>query len=206
MLFHIWGRVSTILCWNANALIFILMPIGAQAQLTQNQAAPDARLQQAISHVLSQSSDHPYAAVLDYGANSSKRRFHIIERRTGQIHQSFVVAHGKGSDKDNLGMATTFSDVPGSLASSLGVFETGGTYRSRIPNHGQSLVLKGLSQSNANAQSRAVVIHANTYVEPRWLKRNGRPGRSHGCMVFSAKDRNEVVRLLKNGALVFAIS
>ena len=160
----------------------------------------------AIEHVLKQTSDHPRAAVLDFSARSSTPRFHVIDRASGQVLQSFRVSHGHGSEgKRDDGYAEVFSNEPGSNASSLGLYRTGETYRSHVY-PGLSMRLDGLSSTNSNARSRFIVIHEAWYMDPEsWKgKKMGRPGRSEGCFVFSKADRDAVIAHLKGGALIYA--
>jgi hypothetical protein len=161
----------------------------------------------AIEHVLKQSSDHPRAAVLDFSAHSSARRFHVIDRASGQVLQSFRVSHGHGSEgKRDDGYAEIFSNEPGSNASSLGLYLTGETYRSAVY-PGLSMRLDGLSATNSNARSRFIVVHEARYMEPgSWKgKKMSRPGRSEGCFAFSKDDRDAVISYLQGGALIYAI-
>ncbi|MDM0117346.1 murein L,D-transpeptidase catalytic domain family protein [Variovorax sp. J22R133] len=181
---------------------------GAAPALAQSAAptSPDS-LAPAIAYVLAQPSDEPYAAVLDYSAHSSQPRFHIIERETGDVVHSFLVAHGIGSEPDdNDGVPTVFVDEVDSNSSSLGLFRTDEVYMSQIEGNGRSMRLQGLSPTNRNAYKRAVVIHAQWYVEPDFVALYGRTGRSDGCMVFSAADRDRVVELLQGGALIYAVA
>lgn len=145
-----------------------------------------------------------YVALLDYRRPSWEPRFHLINAESGKLVGSYVVAHGRGSDPDHDGYATEFSDEPESHMSSLGFFVTGETYESESAGHGLSLRLNGISDTNRNARERDIVIHGNWYVEPEVLAKQRKPGRSYGCMVFAAADRDAVVERLKDGALIYA--
>jgi len=161
----------------------------------------------AIDHVLSQPSEHSRAAVLDFSAHSSAPRFHVFDRASGQVLQSFRVAHGYGSEgKHHDGYAEFFSNVPNSNASSLGLYRTAETYPSDIY-PGLAMRMDGLSLTNSNARSRFIVIHAAKYMEPEsWKgKKAGRPGLSDGCFAFSQADRDAVIAELQGGALIYAI-
>jgi hypothetical protein len=161
----------------------------------------------AIEHVLGQPSDQPRAAVVDFAAHSSTPRFHVIDRASGQVLQSFRVAHGYGSEsKRHDGYADSFSNVPNSNASSLGLYRTAETYPSDVY-PGLAMRLDGLSPTNSNARSRYIVVHAAKYMEPEsWKgKKAGRPGLSDGCFAFSQADRDAVISSLQGGALIYAI-
>jgi hypothetical protein len=165
------------------------------------------RVAHAIEHVLRQPSDHPRAAVLDFSVPSATPRFHLVDRASGRVLQTFRVAHGQGSEgsrKD--GQAEVFSNVPDSNASSLGLYRTAETYVSEAY-PGLAMRMDGLSPTNSNARSRYIVIHAARYMEPEsWEgKRAGRPGLSDGCFAFSNADRDAVLSSLQGGALIYAI-
>ena len=161
----------------------------------------------AIEQVLRQPSDHPRAAVLDFSAHSITPRFHLIDRASGRVLETFRVSHGQGSEGSrNDGQAEVFSNVPNSNASSLGLYRTAETYVSEVY-PGLAMRMDGLSPTNSNARSRFIVIHASRYMEPEsWKgKKAGRPGLSDGCFVFSKADRDVVVSSLQGGALIYAI-
>ena len=166
-----------------------------------------AAVARAIEHLLRQPSDHSRAAVLDFSAHSSTPRFHLVERASGRVLQTFRVAHGHGSEGSrNDGYAEVFSNVPDSNTSSLGLYRTAETYVSEVwP--GLAMRMDGLSATNSNARSRYIVIHAARYMElESWKgKKAGRPGLSDGCFVFSKADRDVVVSTLQGGALIYAI-
>jgi hypothetical protein len=131
----------------------------------------------------------------------------VIDRASGQVVQSFRVAHGHGSEgKHRDGYAEVFSNVPNSNASCLGLYRTGETYLSDVY-PGLAMRLDGLSATNSNARSRFIVVHAAKYMEPEsWQgKKAGRPGLSDGCFAFSHADRDAVIASLQGGALIHAI-
>jgi len=161
----------------------------------------------AIEQVLRQPSDHPRAAVLDFSVHSVTPRFHLIDRASSRVLQTFRVAHGQGSEGSRHdGYAEVFSNVPDSNTSSLGMYRTAETYVSQVY-PGLAMRMDGLSPTNSNARSRFIVIHAAGYMEPEsWKGRKaGRPGLSDGCFVFSKADRDAVVAGLQGGALIYAI-
>jgi hypothetical protein len=146
-----------------------------------------------------------YVALLNYRQPSWEPRFYILDTTTSELVASYLVAHGRNSDPDHDGYADRFGDREGSKQSSIGFFRTGESYVSDQRHHGLSLRLEGLSESNRSAMDRNIVVHGNVYMEPKFLKTHGKPGRSHGCMVFAPEDRDDVVEKLKGGALVYAV-
>ncbi|UCP00539.1 murein L,D-transpeptidase catalytic domain family protein [Metapseudomonas lalkuanensis] len=149
---------------------------------------------------------HPHFAVVDYGRASTLPRFYLFDSRSHALLSRFRVAHGKGSDPDHDGYADSFSNDFGSRSSSLGLFRTSQVFDSDEPGHGRSMRLIGLSTSNSNAEERAIVIHANAYMEDDFIREHGVPGRSYGCLVLARADRDRVIAQLSGGALIFAIS
>lgn len=137
-----------------------------------------------------------YVTVIDFGAKSTKARFHIIDMKTGKVW-SIHVAHGKGSDSNHDGYAEKFSNKSGSKASSLGYYLTGSTYNG---SNGLSLRLDGLSSTNSNARGRAVVIHGASYVKEKSVIQ----GRSWGCPAVASSLKTKVINMLKNGTLIYA--
>jgi hypothetical protein len=139
-------------------------------------------------------------ALVDFGRHSSKPRFHVIDLQTGAT-QSFVVAHGRGSDPAHTGWLKTFSNAEGSEATSEGAYLTGDAY---IGKHGNSRRLIGLDAGNSNALSRGIVIHSAWYVTPALAAGPG-IGRSEGCFALSDKDHATVMDLLGPDRLIVAV-
>jgi len=137
-----------------------------------------------------------FLTVVNFSSSSRLSRLHIIEMSTGNV-RSFHVAHGKGSDPDDTGNATLFGNTSGSLMSSLGFYSTAETYDGK---HGLSLRLDGLSSTNSNARSRAIVLHGADYV----YDRNVKAGRSWGCLAVSMDNRTAIVNSLKGGSIIYA--
>lgn len=162
-------------------------------------AVPGDLEQAALAYYLSHGSElgnTAYLGVIDFSRHSSQARFHVIDMRTGAV-RSFHVAHGEGSDPDNDGYPTVFSNLDNSHASSLGFYLTGATYSG---DHGRSMRLHGLSETNSNAYERAVVIHSANYVQDREVKQ----GRSWGCPAVSAATMRWVLQNLGGGVLIYA--
>ncbi len=137
-----------------------------------------------------------YITVIDYRIHSSKDRFFLINLVTGEV-TSEVVAHGKGSDQEHDGMAKTFSNEPGSFATSLGFYQVSESYEGL---HGYSVRMDGLSVNlNSNARDRAIVIHGAPYVQ-RGLDK---VGRSLGCPALEVGLTTDIINKIKEGSLLF---
>lgn len=138
--------------------------------------------------------------VIDYSKPSNQKRLWVFDLKSGKALFNTWVSHGKNSGGL---LATSFSNRPGSLKSSLGVFVTEQTY---VGKNGYSLRLKGLEQGvNDNAYRRSVVIHGAWYVNAdRIEKAKQAAGRSWGCPSVSKKISRPLINAIKNNTLVFA--
>jgi len=194
------GRIFSVL------VLYMLPGVSAVAAASATGPSTEqlALLLEKFSENRAQLGNTRHVALLNYRQPSWEPRFYIIDPDTKQVLQRYVVAHGRGSDPDHDGYADRFSDRAESRKSSLGFFVTGDTYMSESRGHGLSMRLRGLSRTNRNAMERNIVIHANWYMEPDFLAERRVPGRSYGCLVFSDRDRNEVIEILKGGALIYA--
>lgn len=138
-------------------------------------------------------------AIIDFSLPSSERRLWIFDLKKRRLLLEEWVAHGQQSGTN---MATRFSNVIGSHQSSIGLFRTAESYFGR---HGYSLRMDGLEPGiNDRARERAIVIHAADYVDPSWIERQGRIGRSQGCPAVRPDVVHEVVDSLKGGQFLFA--
>ena len=139
-------------------------------------------------------------AIVDFRLASIAGRLFLVDIAKDEI-RAFRTAHGRGSDRDHDGLAESFSNAGGSLASSLGAYATGARY---YGGHGLSLRLTGLEPSNDSAWARAVVLHGADYMTPEYIRRFGRPGRSFGCFVLDPAQLETVIDFLEGGVLLFA--
>ncbi len=140
-------------------------------------------------------------ALVDFSLASREPRFHLVDVAGGRIEQSWLVAHGSGSDPAHTGLVQLFSNMPGSNASSNGAFLTAEHY---VGQHGRSQRLIGLDPSNDRAFERAIVIHGAAYVDPALIEAQGRIGRSQGCFAFEQGEVASVMELLGQGRLIYA--
>lgn len=141
--------------------------------------------------------------IVDFSQPSREARFHIIDLAGGTATAPLLVAHGKGSDPANRGIAEHFSNQMGSDASSRGSFVTGELYYGR---HGRSRRLIGLEPENDRALERGIVIHAASYVDASLVAVQGRIGRSQGCFAVNPRVIADVLDALGPGRLLFATS
>jgi hypothetical protein len=137
--------------------------------------------------------------IIDFSLPSTEKRLWVLDLTRGRVLFNELVAHGQQTGEN---LAHAFSNEPGSLQSSLGVFLTGATY---IGKHGLSLKLRGMEQGiNDRAEERAIVVHGADYVSDDFARRQGRIGRSHGCPALPRGIAGKVINAIRGGTLLFA--
>jgi hypothetical protein len=207
-------RVGLVVCALAACPVVVLNAraprpaSGAFAASTWNQASLgaidrhvfDLALGAANCAVQSGAVAHPSTlTVIDYSKASAEKRLWVFDLHSHALLYEELVAHGKGSGDR---FATAFSNNPESHQSSLGLFETTGTYSGK---NGYSLRLKGLDAGfNDKALERAIVMHGAPYVSEQVAKSLGRLGRSWGCPALRQAVAHEVIDTIKGNGLVFA--
>jgi L,D-transpeptidase-like protein len=139
--------------------------------------------------------------VIDYSLPSTEPRLWVLDLARGKVLFHELVAHGAGSGEK---IATRFSNVNESRATSLGLFLTGETYQG---GNGYSLKLKGLDGGiNDRAEVRHIVMHGAWYVSADHARQYGMLGRSWGCPALPLQDAKSVIDTIKGGSFVFAYS
>lgn len=138
--------------------------------------------------------------VADFAQPSRIPRFHLVDLVGGKV-ETLLVAHGRGSDPEHSGWLRSFSNRPGSAATSQGHYVTSGYY---VGQHGRSMRLQGLDPTNSNAEERAIVVHAAWYVGSDVVRQYGMLGRSEGCFALSPSDTPRVLQRLGPGRLLVA--
>jgi L,D-transpeptidase catalytic domain len=137
--------------------------------------------------------------VIDYSRPSTEPRLFVLDLAQRTLLHQALVAHGRGSGEN---FATSFSNQPGSLQSSLGLFVTLATYTGR---HGPSLRLLGLEPGvNDHAEARAIVMHGASYVSEAFAALHGRIGRSLGCPALPLDIAPRVIDAIRGGSALFA--
>lgn len=137
--------------------------------------------------------------VIDYSLPSDQPRLWVFNVASRKLLFRELVAHGKNSG-DNL--TKHFSNVNGSLATSLGLFVTAGTY---MGSNGYSLRMKGLEPGvNDKAWERAIVMHGASYVNYAVTRALGRLGRSWGCPAVRTEVARKMIDTVKGGSPIFA--
>src|SRR5262249_60724007 len=145
--------------------------------------------------------DSNLLTVVDYSLPSTERRLWVIDVPAHRVVNHEFVAHGRGSGENQ---AVSFSNEPGSLHSSLGLFRTEGTY---FGGEGYSLRLRGLEPGvNDRAMERQIVVHGADYVSPSMIAEHGRLGRSWGGLALSRDVASDASDRIKGGSAGFAYS
>lgn len=141
--------------------------------------------------------------IVDYELPSYEKRLWVIDLERGRVLHEEWVAHGMGRPRGSGGTleaARSFSNAPGTLKSSLGLYVTAETYLGR---HGYSLKLDGLEPGiNDAARERLIVLHGADYVtsdraDSREL------GRSWGCPAVRPEVARGLIDAIKGGSLLW---
>jgi hypothetical protein len=136
--------------------------------------------------------------IIDYSRPSTSPRLWVLDRATRDVLFEELVAHGRGSGGN---LPDRFSNEPGSLASSVGLFLTDAAY---VGANGYSLRLQGLEPDvNDRAFERAIVVHGAPYVRAG-MEPLGRLGRSWGCPAVRLAIARPLIDTIKGGTLLFA--
>jgi hypothetical protein len=137
--------------------------------------------------------------VIDYSLPSTEPRLFTFDLAARKLIFRELVAHGKNSGGN---LANFFSNSPGSLATSIGLFVTADTY---IGSNGYSLRLRGLEEGvNDMAMDRAIVMHGAPYVSSKAVRALGRLGRSWGCPAVRKEVARKMIDTLRGGTPIFA--
>jgi hypothetical protein len=142
--------------------------------------------------------DREIISIIDYTKHSAKKRFYCIDLSESKFLFHTFVSHGKNSGVER---ATTFSNKPQSLQSSIGIYLTAETY---VGSKGYSLRLDGMEKGvNDNMRKRAVVMHSAPYVSKSFIKDYGRLGRSYGCPVVPVSLHRDIIDVIKDQTVMF---
>lgn len=146
----------------------------------------------------------PLLYFVDYGLPSTARRGYVFDMEKLQIIDGpFTVAHGRGSSATRNGVPTRFSNLPGSNATSLGLYVAQELYSFSGKAGGRAyssvgMRLDGVSRGyNDNARRRRVVAHGAPYVTP------SAAGRSEGCPAMEPARARRLLPRLADGGMVF---
>ena len=138
-------------------------------------------------------------AVIDYSLPSAQPRLWVFDLQSRKLLLIERVAHGRDSGENT---TTSFSNLPGSHQSSLGLYRTSDTYTGH---NGYSLRLDGLEPGfNDRARERAIVVHGASYVSEKTIDLRGGVGRSWGCPAVRLEIARPLIDAIKGGQYLFA--
>lgn len=136
--------------------------------------------------------------IIDFTLSANRQRLWVLDLANARILFHTLVSHGRNSGDEN---ATSFSNKPGSSASSPGFYVTRDPYDGR---NGLSLAIDGIEKGiNDNALKRGVVIHGAEYVSFNFIHTNGRLGRSQGCPAVPVELNQNIIEAIKGGSCLF---
>lgn len=199
-------KADPLLSAPATEIRVALDAIGSLVRPLSHPRALDEAFQGYFAYKLAHPADvkKPYLYFVDYGLPSTTPRGYMFDMEARTIIEGpFMVAHGRGSSTDKNGVPTRFSNRPGSLATSLGLYLAQETYGFSGKAAGRKygsvgLKLAGLSGDyNDNARARKVVAHGAPYVTAT------KAGRSEGCPAMEPARAKRLLPKLANGGLVF---
>ena len=137
--------------------------------------------------------------IIDFSQSSNNKRLYVIDLYKRALLFNTYVAHGKNTGNE---FAEKFSNIPGTLQSSLGFYITENmAIGSKV---GMSLILKGIEKGiNDKAREREIIIHGADYATEDFIKKNGRLGRSFGCPSLPPDLIKPVAESIKDGTCLF---
>lgn len=149
----------------------------------------------------------PYLYYVDMGLDNRTARGYVFDMdRLTIVEGPFTVAHGRGSARQRDGVPTSFSNRPGSNATSLGLYLAQETYTFSGKSGGRryssvGLRMKGESgEFNSAARRRGIVAHGAPYVSAN------QAGRSEGCPAMEMGRAQRLLPMIANGGVVFIYS
>lgn len=132
------------------------------------------------------------AFFIDMKIHSGKNRFFVYNLKKKSMVNQGLVAHGVGSETTHPGQLK-FSNVNGSLASSLGQYAIGKSY---IGKFGKAYKLYGLDKTNSNAFHRNIVFHY--YFDVPFEEQTQPICNSLGCPMVNEKFFYQVEKIIDN--------
>jgi len=176
-----------------------LQPPSLDQTLLRLAPGADARVMRLAARALACADpDAERLAVIDFSLPSTEPRLWVFDLQSQQLLFKELVSHGQGSGN---AVAQSFSNIPESHQSSIGLFRTMNSYRG---SNGYSLRLEGLEPGvNDLAYERAIVIHGADYVSEDFIEQTGRLGRSHGCPAVRQEVATPLIDSIKEDQYLF---
>lgn len=152
----------------------------------------------ALMYARSKGLDTTHCVLIDFRIHSGKNRMFVWDFANDTIKHAGLCCHGYGNEV-NRGTPQTpkFSNEPGSLCSSLGLYKIGVRGYSNWGTN-VSYKLHGLDKTNSNAYKRIVTLHSHTPVPEKEIYPQHLPlGYSQGCTVIADYFMREMDDFLK---------
>lgn len=142
-----------------------------------------------------------YYTVIDYEPSSADERLWLLDFTDGSVVDRLHVAHGSGSDANDDGLATTFSNTSASNQSSLGMMQAAETYTGT---YGYSMRLDGLETGiNDNVRDRTIIFAGASWATASYATSNGKLGLSGGSVVVGNDVSTGTIDTIKDGCLLW---
>ena len=141
-------------------------------------------------------------SITDFSLHSAQERFWIYDLAGQELLYNLYVAHGQASsDSNDASYASTFSNIPESHQSSLGMMRGAESYTGSF---GYSMRIDGLESGfNDNVRPRAIVMHGWEGSRPEYVAQYGMTAPTLGCPAVDDREVADVVDLLKDGSGMF---
>lgn len=137
--------------------------------------------------------------IVDFSQSSKNKRLYVIDLKEQKLLFNTWVSHGKNTGDE---FAQNFSNINGSLKSSLGFYITKNTNIGATV--GFSLIMEGLEKGvNDNAIGRQIIMHGANYATEEFIHQTGRLGRSFGCPAIPPKMTKPIVNTIRDGSVLF---
>jgi len=135
--------------------------------------------------------------IIDYRLPVFSKRLWLYDCENEKV---LINSHVSHAAKSGLVFAKRFSNQPRTKLSCTGSFVTQEDYDG---NYGYSMRIDGLEESNNNARKRAIVFHPLVSFNILGIKFPKKIFYSLGCFSLNEKDLTEIIKLTKNGTLVY---
>ena len=153
--------------------------------INDDKAVIDLAKQKQIEY---QTPNKHYVVIVDYSKPIEDVRLFVVDMDKSTVVLRSTVAHAFNS---GFRYATDFSNQMDSKKSSIGAYQTLGTY---FGGFGYSMRIKGLESINNNAERRLIIFHSNKLMRTAW---------SYGCFATPEETNKKIIDLVKNGCLVY---
>ncbi|MCB0377365.1 MAG: murein L,D-transpeptidase catalytic domain family protein [Bdellovibrionales bacterium] len=188
--------LSSLIIYSADTLKDPSMEKLLKNYKKQNFIAPEA-LDQAFHFYVNRREKEKfrkdYMAIVDFTKPSNTKRLYLLSLKEPKM-ESFKVSHGKGSDPDHNLVVDKMIATPRSNGTPPGFHRLAETY---FGQHGLSIKMDGLEESNSTDRKRLIVMHGAKYVS--WAH----TGRSQGCPAVEKKHIKYLAEKLKEGGLIY---